>query len=432
MLAFKRRLLAAVCLWAIVLGQPAEKMPSVDPDHYQPSNNSCYDSTGAPQKCIPDFINVAFNLNVDVTNTCGTTQPTIFYKFQHVPNDMIVHTVRDMCDARDPALAHPPSYLTDFINLDNETWWQSDTMNEGIQYPNMVNLTINFEKAFDITYVRLNFVSPRPESFIIYKKTSRDEEWIAWQYYSSSCKSTFKMPECAPILPGNEAVAQCTRKFSDILPLAGGIIAYSTLDGRPSAENFEKSEVLQEWVTAVAIRIVLLRMNTLRASKIPKVLQSYYYAISDFAVGGRCKCNGHAINCVQSTGQGKQRLVCDCKHHTTGADCQQCEPFYQDRPWRAATSDEANECLPCDCSGLSQRCYFDQNLYDETGHSGHCIDCAGNTQGTHCENCTINHWRRPGENFCVPCSCNEQGSVSQQCNSEGQCECILSITYKHK
>uniref|UniRef100_A0A7E4UY31 Laminin EGF-like domain-containing protein n=1 Tax=Panagrellus redivivus TaxID=6233 RepID=A0A7E4UY31_PANRE len=183
----------------------------------------------------------------------------------------------------------------------------------------------------------------------------------------------------------NEAVAQCTREFSDISPLTGGNIAFSTLDGRPSAEIFEESEILQSWVTAVGIRIVLNRLNTFgdEVFRDSRVLKSYYYAISDLAVGGRCKCNGHASQCVKSTGQGEQVLVCDCKHHTTGADCQMCDPMHQDRPWRAATSEEANECLPCNCSGLSQRCYFDEKLYEETGHGGHCIDCAGNTQGPH-------------------------------------------------
>lgn len=62
---------------------------------------------------------------------------------------------------------------------------------------------------------------------------------------SGSCRSTYGMPERAPILPGNEAVAQCTREFSDISPLTGGNIAFSTLEGRPSSQNFEESEVLQ-------------------------------------------------------------------------------------------------------------------------------------------------------------------------------------------
>lgn len=161
---------------------------------------------------------------------------------------------------------------------------------EGMQYPTTVNLTIRLGKTFDITYVRLKFISPRPESFVIYKKTHRDSEWEPWQYYrqsltilqfytfknsSGSCRITFNLPDKAPILPGNEAVAQCTKDFSDISPvsfkllfiftffqLTGGNIAFSTLEGRPSAEAFEESDVLQNWVTASAIRISLVRMNS--------------------------------------------------------------------------------------------------------------------------------------------------------------------------
>ncbi|KAI1706360.1 laminin EGF domain-containing protein [Ditylenchus destructor] len=414
----------------LISAQPNPRDPPYDPHHYLPSDNPCYDDNGNPQRCVPDFINAAFNLEVEVTNTCGERQPT---RFCVQTGHMGVRKNCDVCDARQTVFAHPASYLTDFNNPNNETWWQSETMAENMQYPNHVNLTLRLGKAFDITYVRLKFISPRPESFQILKKEADNSSWIPWQYYSGSCRSTYKLPEKAPILPGNEAVAQCTREFSDISPLTGGNIAFPTLEGRPSAENFEESEILQSWVTAVAIRIVLNRMNTFGDEIFgdPRVLRSYYYAISDFAVGGRCKCNGHASQCVKSTGRGEQQLVCDCKHHTTGVDCGDCEPFYVDRPWRSATSTEANECLPCNCNNLSQRCFFDKKLFEATGHGGHCVDCAGNTKGPHCEQCVENHWRRPGEHYCVPCQCNEIGSEDGQCDESGQCKCKPGVTGQH-
>lgn len=410
--------------------QPAEQTPSIDPHHYIPGNNPCYDELGVPQRCVPDFINAAFNLPVEVTNTCGVNGPTSFcVQTGHSG----VRKVCDICDSRVLAYAHPPAYLTDFNNANNETWWQSETMNEGMQYPKSVNLTLRLGKTFDITYVRLKFISPRPESFAIYKKTHPDDDWVPWQYYSGSCRSTYSLPDKAPILPGNEAVAQCTREFSDISPLTGGNIAFSTLEGRPSSHNFEESEVLQNWVTASEIKVVLNRMNSFgdEVFRDPKVLRSYYYAISDFAVGGRCKCNGHASECVKSTGDGDDRLVCRCEHNTMGADCEQCLPFYNDRPWRAGTANEANECLACNCSHLSSRCYYDQELFEKTGSGGHCIDCAGNTQGPHCEECAPNNWRRPGDHYCIPCNCNETGSMSLQCDSTGQCPCKPGVDGQH-
>lgn len=47
--------------------------------------------------------------------------------------------------------------------------------------------------------------------------------------------------------------------------------------------------LMQEWVTVTDLLISLNRLNTFGDDifKDPKVLQSYYYAISDFSVGGR-------------------------------------------------------------------------------------------------------------------------------------------------
>lgn len=101
-------------------------------------------------------------------------------------------------------------------------------------------------KAFEITYVRLKFYTSRPESFAIYKRTREDGPWLPYQYYSASCKKTYGKPMNAFIRPGDdERVALCTDEFSDISPLTGGNVAFSTLEGRPSAYNFDQSLGLQ-------------------------------------------------------------------------------------------------------------------------------------------------------------------------------------------
>lgn len=60
--------------------------------------------------------------------------------------------------------------------------------------------------------------------------------------------------------------------------------------GGPDLSTKEPSPCpLQEWVTVTDLLISLNRLNTFGDDifKDPKVLQSYYYAISDFSVGGR-------------------------------------------------------------------------------------------------------------------------------------------------
>ncbi|KAL1130900.1 hypothetical protein AAG570_012141, partial [Ranatra chinensis] len=204
------------------------------------------------------------------------------------------------------------------------------------------------EKAFDITYVRVWFYSPRPESFAIYKRTREGGPWTPFQFYSGSCRDTYGLEDRHHALDNEETTALCTSEYSDISPLTGGNIAFSTLEGRRSAHNFNTNPNLQEWVTATDIRIVLNRMNTFGDEVFgdPNVLKSYFYAITDIAVGARCKCNGHASECVSVpvNSEGETRRICRCEHNTAGPDCSECASFYQDAPWRRATDTDAYEC----------------------------------------------------------------------------------------
>uniref|UniRef100_A0A8B9CVZ2 Laminin subunit gamma 3 n=1 Tax=Anser brachyrhynchus TaxID=132585 RepID=A0A8B9CVZ2_9AVES len=385
---------------------------------------ACQDPRGKPRRCMPVFENAAFGRAARATNTCGS--PPEDYCLQMGARD--ASQLCQRCDAADPRLHHNASLLTDFHSQEESTWWQSQSMAFGIQHPNSVNITLRLGKAYEITYVRLKFHTSRPESFAIYKRSRADGPWVPFQYYSASCHKTYGKQPRHYLRPGeDEQVAFCTDEFSDISPLSGGNVAFSTLEGRPSAYNFDGSPALQEWVTVTDLLISLNRLNTFGDDifKDPKVLQSYYYAISDFSVGGRCKCNGHASECApDETG----RLACVCQHNTAGTDCERCQPFYQDRPWARGTAEAANECLPCNCSGRSEECFYDPELYRRSGHGGHCRHCRDNTAGPRCERCRQNHYRWEPRAACQPCHCHPAGSLRPQCDSSGTCACKANVT----
>lgn len=101
-------------------------------------------------------------------------------------------------------------------------------------------------KAYEITYVRLKFHTSRPESFAIYKRSRAGGPWEPFQFYSASCQKTYGKRPRQYLRPGeDEQVAFCSDEFSDISPLSGGNVAFSTLEGRPSAYNFDGSPALQ-------------------------------------------------------------------------------------------------------------------------------------------------------------------------------------------
>lgn len=331
------------------------------------------------------------------------------------------------CDAKDPDKAHDASHLTDYHSVENKTHWQSSTMVHNIQYPNSVNLTLNLGKAYEITYIRLTFFSSRPESFAIYKKNGKQSQvWEPFQYFSASCEDTYKQSSQQLITKDNEGQATCRDDNSDISPLTGGTVVFSTLEGRPSAYNYEHSLVLQNWVTATDIMISLNRLNTFGDEVFgdKQVLSQYFYGVYDFSIGGRCKCNGHSSECVNDGGV----LKCMCEHNTDGADCEECLPFYNDLPWQKATLIDAHECKPCDCNGLSDTCDFNAELYERTGHGGHCTNCRQSTSGPHCEYCQHGHYHRPQDRKCVFCHCHPLGSRTTQCNDYGVCECQPGVT----
>ncbi|EDO36836.1 predicted protein, partial [Nematostella vectensis] len=373
----------------------------------------CYNEFNRAQLCQPAFHDLAYNKDVYVSHTCGEKSRRFC-----PPMSVRGRTACGFCDERNAKTSHPAKYLTDVHNENNVTCWQADP----VQSRENVTLILSFGKTYDITYVSLQFCGIRPDSMGIYKSMDYGKSWQAYQFYSSRCEKMYGRVTNGEISPENEQVALCTDGHL-LRPLYGGRIAFSTLEGRPSASKMDYSAVMQEWVMATDIKV---EFNMISRSARPR--DSLYYAVSEFNVGGRCHCNGHASECV-SDRNGRQ--VCDCKHNTVGVDCGACRPFFNDRPWRPATHHSANECKMCNCNLHARTCVFSMELFKLSGgrSGGVCVKCRHNTAGRYCHYCREGFYKDPNKHIthikvCRQCNCHPHGSRGRVCNqSTGQCPC---------
>uniref|UniRef100_A0A8D0H7E9 Netrin-3 n=1 Tax=Sphenodon punctatus TaxID=8508 RepID=A0A8D0H7E9_SPHPU len=379
----------------------------------------CYDENGAPRRCIPEFVNAAFGKEVQASSTCGKP-PT-----RH-------------CDSSDPRKAHPASYLTDLNTAANMTCWRSETLYHS---PQNITLNVSLGKKFEVIYVSLQFCSPRPESAAIFKSMDYGKTWVPYQYYSSQCRKIYGKPNKVTITKQNEQEALCTDGHTDLYPLTGGLIAFSTLDGRPSAQDFDNSPVLQDWVTVTDIRVIFSRPHLFRElgsrdhddEDGVTSSSSYYYSVGEIQVGGRCKCNGHASRCVKDK-EGK--LVCDCKHNTEGLECDLDiflpRAFLTNIPTCSLSSSPA----ACNCNLHARRCRFNMELYKLSGRKsgGVCLNCRHNTAGRHCHYCKEGFYRDMSKSItdrkaCKACDCHPVGAAGKTCNqTTGQCPCKDGVT----
>lgn len=303
----------------------------------------CYDrSSGLAQRCIPQFENVAYTKPVSASSTCGS--PAMNYCIQQLAlanrqmlggSSSASQKYCDRCDAQMSSSVRDAKYLTDLEEA-NATCWVSAPIYDPTQTSNLT-LQISFGKKYELTYISLQFcTNTKPDSMVIMKSMDYGKSWIPFQYYSSDCKKVYNRPLRAKITQANEQEAICTDQHLQSSPFNTNRIGFSTLEGRPSFHEFDTSPVLQDWVTATDIKIVFTRLvspvllshqqqhqqqqqngsaaprrhhhrhhqqHQIRHSRsqIQAQMQNfgyYYAAVSELAIGGRCKCNGHASRCV--------------------------------------------------------------------------------------------------------------------------------------
>ncbi|XP_022208530.2 netrin-A isoform X2 [Drosophila obscura] len=469
--------------WAGVLAIPNDvylKMFAMQPP--VAAEDPCYDKARQPRLCIPDFVNAAYDAPVAASSTCGAEQPQRYCEHGPDTRELQCHT----CDASNSQRSFPPRALTDLNNSNNVTCWRSAPVLPAAGGGN-VTLTLSLGKRYELTYVSLQFCprAPRPDSLAIYKSSDYGRSWKPFQYYSSQCRRLFGRPSRLAVSKHNEQEVRCSDPHRQGQGRSEGLasrIAFSTLEGRPSARDLDSSTVLQDWVTATDIRIVFHRLqqqpdpqalismdappSDLRSAKYSVQLNSpagnnidsspattvaaasasasasasvsaaatgLHYAVSDFSVGGRCKCNGHASKCSpDANGQ----LSCECSHNTAGRDCEHCKPFYYDRPWGRATAREPNECKMCNCNNHARQCRFNMEIFraSQGVSGGVCQNCRHSTMGRNCHLCKEGYYRDPSKplnhrKVCKACECHPIGSSGKICNStSGQCACKDGVT----
>ncbi|QQP38948.1 Netrin 1a, partial [Caligus rogercresseyi] len=305
----------------------------------------CYDDKiKRPVSCIPDFVNAAFGLSVDASSTCGSS-----------PTDICHGEACHTCDASSRDKSHPPEFLTDLHNPSNVTCWKSDLLDDSTN----ASLTVSLKKKFELTYISLHFCGPKPDSMIIFKSMDHRKSWQPFQYYAQDCRKSFEKN------PQQEALCVSSYMESDSTR-----IAFSTLADRPSSEDFEHSPFFK-----IGSRPQISNRISPSGSLVPAIANgttspSRWVGVSDLAVGGRCKCNGHASSCsIDTDGE----MTCNCQHNTAGRECEKCK----------ATSISANECVACKCNKHARRCRFNMELYQLSGgvSGGVCLKCRHNTAG---------------------------------------------------
>ncbi|XP_069026039.1 netrin-1 [Embiotoca jacksoni] len=196
-------------------------------------HDPCYHPNGRPRHCLSEFINAAYGVPVNASHSLQGPD--------HVGNI---------------------STLTDLHNPHNLTCWMAPAGPDSGDWV----LTLPLGRRFEITYISLQFCHQGepsdPISISVLKSMDYGRTWRPMQHYSSDCLGIFKLP--------SQTIAQTRHQeteplCSDPRPLqkqrGGMVLAFSTLDGRPSSPDFDYSPTLQDWVTATDIRVVFHQVS---------------------------------------------------------------------------------------------------------------------------------------------------------------------------
>ncbi|XP_058502469.1 laminin subunit beta-4 isoform X2 [Solea solea] len=376
--------------------------------------------------------------HLSTSSTCGLEQPHHYCIIGYLEEVQKCFT----CDSRLPYDRYNnqnshriKNVITTFDPERKMQWWQSEN---GVHH---VSIQLDLETVFQFSHMVLTFKSFRPAAMLVERSKDFGRTWKVLRYFADDCSLHFPSVSSESADRVDDII--CDSRYSGPEPSTDGEVVLKALDPifeiqSPYAPN------IQDLITLTNIRVNFTRLftlgDTLLSRKRRDPENKYYYALYNMVVQGSCFCHGHASHCMpvdaRHTHTGMIHGQCVCQHNTAGENCDRCQEFHHDSPWRPGEGHTADVCRRCNCHGHSHSCHFDAARFEATGGAsgGVCDNCLNERTGPQCERCSPFLYRDPQKAVedpyaCIPCDCDTDGSLGDGlCDGlTGQCVCKQNV-----